>query len=111
MRRAVVLVTLAVILIAGGYVELVFRDSWLDITNGYTFWGFEELKGANSGVWEAQMRATGNVPVDLKDRLTAKGQVQAFFHHGFWQPMDTLRAKLMLEELWTTNKAPWRVWQ
>ncbi len=64
------LVTLAVILLLCGYVELVFRDLWLAITNGYTFWGFDELKATHSGVWEAQMRATGNVPVDLKDRFS-----------------------------------------
>ncbi|WP_339030099.1 hypothetical protein WHZ78_30780 [Bradyrhizobium symbiodeficiens] len=64
------LVTLAVILMLCGYVELVFRDLWLAITNGYTFWGFDELKATHSGVWEAQMRATGNVPVDLKDRFS-----------------------------------------
>lgn len=64
------LVALAVILICCGYVEFAFRDFWLAITNGYTFWGFDELKATHSGVWEAQMRATGNVPVDLKDRFS-----------------------------------------
>lgn len=64
------LVTLAAILICCGYVELAFRDVWLAITNGYTFWGFDELKATHSGVWEAEMRATGNVPVDLKDRFS-----------------------------------------
>ena len=52
-----------------GYVELLFRDFWLEVTNGYAFWGFDELKATHSGVWEAEMRATGNVPVDLKDRF------------------------------------------
>jgi len=42
--------------------------------------------------------------------LTAKGQVQAFFHRGFWQPMDTLREKQKLEELWATGNAPWKTW-
>lgn len=64
------LVTLAVILMLCGYVELVFRDVWLAITNGYTFWGFDELKATHSGVWEAQMRQTGNVPVTLQDRFS-----------------------------------------
>lgn len=64
------LVALAVILICCGYVELAFRDFWLAVTNGYTFWGFDELKATHSGVWEAQMRATGSVPVDLKDRFS-----------------------------------------
>ena len=43
-------------------------------------------------------------------RLTAKGQVEAFLHQGFWQPMDTLREKQRLEELWSTGQAPWKIW-
>jgi glucose-1-phosphate cytidylyltransferase len=43
-------------------------------------------------------------------RLAADGQLMAFEHHGFWQPMDTLREKNMLEELWASGKAPWKVW-
>lgn len=42
--------------------------------------------------------------------LAAKGELQAFFHQGFWQPMDTLRDKIHLEELWQSGKAPWKVW-
>jgi len=42
--------------------------------------------------------------------LAEEGQLQAFEHHGFWQPMDTLREKNMLEELWQNNKAPWKLW-
>ena len=42
--------------------------------------------------------------------LTAKKQVQAFFHRGFWQPMDTLRDKQRLEELWVSGRAPWKTW-
>jgi glucose-1-phosphate cytidylyltransferase len=44
-------------------------------------------------------------------RLAAEGQLMAFEHDGFWQPMDTLREKNLLEELWTSGKAPWKVWQ
>jgi glucose-1-phosphate cytidylyltransferase len=43
-------------------------------------------------------------------RLTAKNQVEAFFHHGFWQAMDTIREKQRLEELWATGRAPWKTW-
>lgn len=42
--------------------------------------------------------------------LAADGQLMAFEHAGFWQPMDTLREKNMLEDLWQTGKAPWKVW-
>jgi len=42
--------------------------------------------------------------------LTKNGQVQAYFHRGFWQPMDTLREKQKLEELWASGRAPWKTW-
>lgn len=42
--------------------------------------------------------------------LAADGELMAFEHGGFWQPMDTLRDKLHLEELWTSGTAPWRTW-
>lgn len=44
------------------------------------------------------------------EALVARGEVHAFAHHGFWQPMDTLRDKQHLEELWNSGNAPWRVW-
>jgi glucose-1-phosphate cytidylyltransferase len=43
-------------------------------------------------------------------RLAAAGQLASFQHHGFWQPMDTLRDKRQLDELWESGKAPWKVW-
>ena len=42
--------------------------------------------------------------------LARMGQMMAFKHHGFWQPMDTLRDKNQLEELWVAGKAPWKRW-
>ncbi|WP_301100608.1 glucose-1-phosphate cytidylyltransferase [Propionivibrio sp.] len=42
--------------------------------------------------------------------LANQGQLMAFEHTGFWQPMDTLREKNMLEELWRSGQAPWKVW-
>lgn len=51
-------------------------------------------------VWEQQ-------PVQ---RLAAEGELMAYSHAGFWQPMDTLRDKTYLEELWATGNAPWKVW-
>jgi len=42
--------------------------------------------------------------------LADKSQLMAFEHHGFWQPMDTLRDKNRLEELWNLGKAPWKIW-
>jgi len=43
-------------------------------------------------------------------RLAEMGELKAFNHEGFWQPMDTLRDKIFLEELWETGKAPWKQW-
>ena len=43
-------------------------------------------------------------------RLAAEGQLSAYEHDGFWQPMDTMREKSQLEELWRTGAAPWKVW-
>ncbi len=44
-------------------------------------------------------------------RLTAMGQLMAYEHRGFWQPMDTMRDKVLLEELWMSGSAPWKNWQ
>ncbi len=42
--------------------------------------------------------------------LADSGQLSAYHHQGFWQPMDTLRDKNLLEDLWQAGKAPWKVW-
>jgi glucose-1-phosphate cytidylyltransferase len=47
---------------------------------------------------------------DPLERLAAEGQLSAFLHDGFWQPMDHLRDKLLLEELWNSGAAPWKIW-
>jgi glucose-1-phosphate cytidylyltransferase len=58
------------------------------------------LDGGDELVWEQQpMRA-----------LAADGELSAFRHDGFWQPMDTLRDRRELEELWDSGRAPWRMW-
>jgi glucose-1-phosphate cytidylyltransferase len=43
-------------------------------------------------------------------KLAADGQLMAFTHSGFWQPMDTIREKTLLEELWSSGAAPWKCW-
>ncbi|WP_234679581.1 glucose-1-phosphate cytidylyltransferase [Bradyrhizobium monzae] len=57
------------------------------------------LDGDNT-VWEQQ-------PLQ---RLAAEGQLTAYRHSGFWQAMDTLRDKNHLEELWSSGRAPWKIW-
>lgn len=59
-----------------------------------------DLIGGDEILWEKQ-------PLE---GLAKQGQLQAFFHSGFWQPMDTLRDKNHLEELWASGKAPWKFW-
>jgi len=56
---------------------------------------------ADDTVWEKE-------PLE---KLAHDGQLVAYTHIGFWQPMDTLREKNNLEELWKTEKAPWKVWK
>jgi glucose-1-phosphate cytidylyltransferase len=60
-----------------------------------------ELIDGDETSWEAQ-------PLT---KLAAEGEMMAFDHHGFWQPMDTLRDKNYLEELWDAGQAPWKIWK
>ena len=55
----------------------------------------------NNTVWEQEPLKT----------LAENGELMAFQHPGFWQPLDTLRDKNYLEELWAKGKAPWKIWQ
>jgi glucose-1-phosphate cytidylyltransferase len=61
---------------------------------------FKLLDGDES-IWERE-------PLE---KLAGTGQLAAFRHEGFWQPMDTLRDKNLLEELWSSGAAPWKVWK
>jgi glucose-1-phosphate cytidylyltransferase len=45
------------------------------------------------------------------ESLAKSSQLHAWFHRGFWQPMDTLRDKQLLEALWSSGKAPWKIWK
>jgi glucose-1-phosphate cytidylyltransferase len=47
---------------------------------------------------------------DVLPQLAAEGQLSAYRHPGFWQPMDTLRDRTRLEELWARGQAPWKLW-
>lgn len=59
-----------------------------------------ELIEGDQTSWEAEPLSS----------LASQGQLMAFEHDGFWQPMDTLREKNLLEELWKGGSAPWKVW-
>ncbi len=47
---------------------------------------------------------------DPLEALAREGELMAYYHEGFWQPMDTVREKLLLEKLWDSGHAPWKVW-
>lgn len=74
-------------MINGGF--FVLSPAVIDLING------------DETVWEHEPLET----------LASQGQLSAFPHDGFWQPMDTLRDRTYLEELWQTGHAPWKVWQ
>jgi glucose-1-phosphate cytidylyltransferase len=52
-----------------------------------------------------------SLEVHALERLAADGQLAAYRHEGFWQCMDTLRDKRLLESLWQEQRAPWKVWE
>lgn len=60
-----------------------------------------DLISGDEMIWEREPLA----------QLSQQGSLRAYFHEGFWQPMDTLRDKNHLEELWSSGKAPWKVWK
>ena len=60
-----------------------------------------DLIETDSTIWERK-------PLEV---LAKDDQLQSFFHSGFWHPMDTLRDKTTLEDLWASGKAPWKTWQ
>ncbi len=98
------------------------RFGSLNINVEHTVESFQE-KPAGDGAWinggffvlEPQVvsRISGDSTIFEKDPmegLARDRQLVAYKHSGFWQPMDTLRDKNHLEELWNTGKAPWKVW-
>jgi glucose-1-phosphate cytidylyltransferase len=61
---------------------------------------FDYIKEGDATIWEQNPLET----------LAKEGKLSAFKHSGFWKPMDTLRDKHELEDMWTSNKAPWKKW-
>ena len=67
--------------------------------------GHTGFKGSWLALWLRRLGA------DVRGlALPADGELMAFPHTGFWQPMDTLREKNLLEELWQSGRAPWKRW-
>jgi glucose-1-phosphate cytidylyltransferase len=99
------------------------RFGSLSIKAGELVDSFQE-KPAGDGSWinggffvlEPKVLSTISGDATLFEReplesLARSGQLVAYKHSGFWQPMDTLRDKNHLEELWDSGKAPWKVWE
>jgi glucose-1-phosphate cytidylyltransferase len=85
-----------------GFVEKPRGDGGL--ING----GFFVLSPKCLDLIESDQTSWEGVPLT---KLSASGEMMAFEHHGFWQPMDTLREKNLLEELWASSKPPWKCWE
>jgi glucose-1-phosphate cytidylyltransferase len=71
----------------------------------------------NGGFFVLEPGIAGYIPGDgaiwerePMERLAQDGQLAAYRHEGYWQPMDTLREKQLLLNLWTSGKAPWKIW-
>lgn len=84
-----------------GFVEKPLGDG------GFVNGGFFVLSPECIGTIDGDMTSWELEPIS---RIATMGQLQAFEHRGFWQPMDTLRDKNLLEELWASGKAPWKTW-
>lgn len=90
--------------------------------NGTTVEGFMEKPKGDGGWINGGFFVLSPSTLDLIDgddcswegspleTLARTGQLEAFEHTGFWQAMDTLREKNLLEDLWRNNKAPWKLW-
>lgn len=93
-------------------------DLYSDLVSGF----FEKPKGdggwINGGFFVLSPKCinyinSDDMPWELSplESLASEGELMAYKHDGFWQSMDTLRDKIHLEELWQSNKAPWKLWE
>jgi glucose-1-phosphate cytidylyltransferase len=98
------------------------RFGALDISEGCVKSFHEKPKGdggmVNGGFFVLNKKVIGLIDNDFSswekkplEVLAAENQLMAFEHSGFWQPMDTLRDKMYLEELWQADNAPWKLWE
>jgi glucose-1-phosphate cytidylyltransferase len=74
---------------------------------GWINGGFFVLSPKVGGYIEGDATVWEREPME---RLAAEGQLTVYFHQGFWHPMDTLRDRRYLEELWASGRAPWKTW-
>jgi glucose-1-phosphate cytidylyltransferase len=108
------LATITAVKPPGRYGALNLKD---DLVTGF----FEKPKGdggwINGGFFVLSPKCidyidSEDMPWELKplNNIASQSELMAYEHEGFWQPMDTLREKNLLEELWDSGKAPWKTW-
>lgn len=108
------LATITAVQPPGRYGALNLKD---DLVTGF----FEKPKGdggwINGGFFMLNPKCidyidSDDMPWELKplNSIASQGELMSYQHEGFWQPMDTLREKNLLEELWDSGKAPWKIW-
>jgi len=105
-------------------VQLAARFGGMDLTDDGTVSSFrekakDESKWINGGFFVLKPAVFNYLEGDMNDmmweeepleKLTADGQLAAYRHNGFWKPMDALRDKIELEQLWQSGKATWKTW-
>lgn len=109
--------TMTAVQLAGRFGALVIKDgnmitSFMEKPKGDESW-------INGGFFVCEPKMFDYIKEDESviferfplEALAKDGELSAFKHHGFWQPMDTLKNKNELTELWVNNKAPWAVWE
>lgn len=108
------LATVTAVQPAGRYGALELNDTWVESfiekPQGDGAWingGFFILNPTVLSLIQGDDTIWEKEPMQA---LAARQQLKAYKHTGFWQPMDTLRDKNYLEELWASGKAPWKVW-
>jgi len=74
---------------------------------GWINGGFFVLKSEAINYIEGDNTSWESITLEI---ISGMGQLNAFLHKGFWRPMDTLRDKTELEQMWANNKAPWKKW-
>jgi len=99
------------------------RFGALEIHNDQRITAFQEKPDGDGGLINGGFFVLNPTVIDLiasdhiiwerepLEHLATTNQLKAFRHSGFWQPMDTLRDKIHLEELWASGKAPWKIWE
>lgn len=65
----------------------------------------------NKGIFDYLGDGSSMLETEPFEKMAKDGQMTAYKHYGFWSPMDTMRDKSYLEELWSLGQAPWKVWE